>query len=1726
MSLNPSKDKSLFTFRAERIQPANAPGNDTGTGIGDQTEAASGEADAVFANSPSPRIRRHGVAFAKQDVSPVVLSDATGRGQAVIYGQSNKRLPMLADTRMPSVTPDTGRERPEGLPLQSPAQAALASSSSKSISSSRGPIVQDAPLDARTGRVLASVQSGDVPTKQSLPGQVSSTSLMRFSSSSSSPASPARASAMQDRERRRSHLQSWKSDSADHLIVPPTLKHGPSAGTKDSVTSDASGRTLTPLAEHPRGHLSFSLSEEDETMPTAELDTKSIKSRQTSKSTLQVPRVVVNSIPAHTALGEELFSRNTDAQRDEEEIKKASCYIEDALEGRYKHGKGNLLSQPPWKKKCFDVQTSFAWAGFIYITNCIFIGLLIVEPPSMCSTPLWVHGLLEIMCLMIICIDIGLKVAYMGKTGYLSKKWHKLSCILIFLYFADLVVFLSLQRPCTSIIRFARPLRPWLLLARNRRLRRVVDTTVRMALPLLRIFFAMAVFIGVFAWIGVHLYRDVYHDKYIPTETCQLETCTNGSNPMVNMSYLNSSRANASAAGEFRSHSLFAHTFDNPLNASLHLFVLLTSENYPYIMEPALNAHRGNFAYFIIYFVSCIQITALNLAVIVQFWIARLTSIGRAEKKKQRLGLAKAFMQLDPKGNGYITEDRWCKVVHHLRSDMDRLKAKFVFDLLDFEQKGCLDVLDFLNISELFNINIKQLDLEEIQTPIPYWKATLRSFLYAPLFKAGTRRFYLNNFLLTLVVIHSLLMSIFYRGMSTSLQDNLRIACTVITAIFVLEIIVKLVAGGEHRMVIAGNAALVVTATVSMAIYWAIGPVRNDKADLIWGLAVGLRAFGLSRNLQFILVYFARVSRVTFWQVAVTAGFLYTIADIGMQTLVRRDGMSGTTLGNVTGMSCAERLLVVPEDQRGFDREPYNCALGFDNIYCATQTVMLIMSTNDWHVLMFDAGEVVGQWVYAYYTATYVIIHFVFINLLVAIAIEMFLLAIKTKFFSTVESRLVETHVANFEVMAEGSHRVLNSVRKRSSSIVRGHVQPDSIHAETTPIHSSLDLDDYAEARQRTVVLQVSKKNNSLVEEFKSFVDSEDLDEDELNSIQALYNTMMKKKKDKTSIAQGCFDAVALQREKNLARARLERPDLLIYALASIRGRGDVVKASGCLVLEVDGHANVASFSCTVKGLTDYVTDSFIHTSDETTPMFILPEFQYDHERCIYSSHGVWKLKHIDRAMLLSERSIVTLCTQRYPQGECGGLIKVEEEITQWQEKKAELKAKCEQFSKISPILTMYAHRVEKRTLEDTLMNRQDATLAERGEVDTSYAGSSTARTEGDGQSSPSMTSLLTEWKTSTQSIAEETEDEEDASCIVLQAISTLDEPDTENPPLPPVAEASQEEMHKPSPEQMSQLRKIAAAAAAAATPRRKTISTSSSSHPKSTSFSVSFPGGARSKSFKFLRRQVHSETSVRERVKTAGNSSPLAQGTKGKSQARTRTASRFGIIENLVNIEHKRRLVSHGSLFVSQDVQNIERMASIRRKSNSTNARSEARRKWQRLAQLRGNKVGIAPTTQQQRIVNEEIQKPEDKGEVVPKPTLQRTTSVASKMIRNLSTSLHPKASTVSAASMRQQLRRNSITDRPMSAKKSMGTHSAILNPDPVEHAETKGTAKRPKTAGQARSKRDSLLKVEDQMTSVSDSQLHATEDSDTVCLLPKTKAAKHQANADQTVTDHESTV
>ena len=61
-------------------------------------------------------------------------------------------------------------------------------------------------------------------------------------------------------------------------------------------------------------------------------------------------------------------------------------------------------------------------------------------------------------------------------------------------------------------------------------------------------------------------------------------------------------------------------------------------------------------------------------------------------------------------GNTQIKEGAWNELILLLKKDFTKLQSQFMFDMLDWEQKGYLDVLDFLNITEALKLNYKLKD--------------------------------------------------------------------------------------------------------------------------------------------------------------------------------------------------------------------------------------------------------------------------------------------------------------------------------------------------------------------------------------------------------------------------------------------------------------------------------------------------------------------------------------------------------------------------------------------------------------------------------------------------------------------------------------------------------------------------------------------------------------------------------------------------------------------------------------------------------------------------------------------------------------------------------------------------------------------------------------------------------------------------------------------------------
>ena len=78
------------------------------------------------------------------------------------------------------------------------------------------------------------------------------------------------------------------------------------------------------------------------------------------------------------------------------------------------------------------------------------------------------------------------------------------------------------------------------------------------------------------------------------------------------------------------------------------------------------------------------------------------------------------IIPLQSSGQYKIEEKSWNLVILLLKKDYTRIQSQFMFNLLDWEEKGYLDVLDFLNITEAMQLNYNVLNLTDSFGNIKY----------------------------------------------------------------------------------------------------------------------------------------------------------------------------------------------------------------------------------------------------------------------------------------------------------------------------------------------------------------------------------------------------------------------------------------------------------------------------------------------------------------------------------------------------------------------------------------------------------------------------------------------------------------------------------------------------------------------------------------------------------------------------------------------------------------------------------------------------------------------------------------------------------------------------------------------------------------------------------------------------------------------------------------------
>mgnify|MGYP002851858833 FL=1 len=197
-------------------------------------------------------------------------------------------------------------------------------------------------------------------------------------------------------------------------------------------------------------------------------------------------------------------------------IRRAACWVEDAINGRFESGMALLLDEPRWKQVCFAWNVSEAWESFLLL-SCGALMLSTQWEPAKSVTlrdaaqamaaapegwPLLAGQAAVILCFW---IDVALKLAYMGWRKWWTKKWQRVYFATIVLLTVDVVAGAAAgQRPF-------RWLRPLLLLLRNREQRRIATALLHLLRVQLGAALAFATLLLVFVGaVCVHLYRPVY----------------------------------------------------------------------------------------------------------------------------------------------------------------------------------------------------------------------------------------------------------------------------------------------------------------------------------------------------------------------------------------------------------------------------------------------------------------------------------------------------------------------------------------------------------------------------------------------------------------------------------------------------------------------------------------------------------------------------------------------------------------------------------------------------------------------------------------------------------------------------------------------------------------------------------------------------------------------------------------------------------------------------------------------------------------------------------------------------------------------------------------------------------------------------------------------------------------------------------------------------------------
>uniref|UniRef100_A0A7S3GLY2 EF-hand domain-containing protein n=1 Tax=Palpitomonas bilix TaxID=652834 RepID=A0A7S3GLY2_9EUKA len=299
--------------------------------------------------------------------------------------------------------------------------------------------------------------------------------------------------------------------------------------------------------------------------------------------------------------------------------------------------------------------------------------LLAFAGPEWCCFQWHLIVAIELLINSVFLAYILLRLFHLGIREFVKKAWNVATVLLIVSSFVGLLVSISTtnRTPNTSltaatiaenpyIFNYTKIMCPLIVVAFSQKLRHALTVFFRTLPSIFNALFSLIILLLVFGLFGIMMFGE------LPPYTTSCEFCS----------------------------------FNTTTSSLLGLYVLITTENYPEIMNAA-------FAYSPVFSVFFFMVfLVIGLYFLLNVVIASFIDAYRTERKKQvlklrireRKSLLAAFQVLDSDNKGFISQETFSSLMKEVLPKAEPAIVNMLFELMDADGNNQIDVFEFFEM--------------------------------------------------------------------------------------------------------------------------------------------------------------------------------------------------------------------------------------------------------------------------------------------------------------------------------------------------------------------------------------------------------------------------------------------------------------------------------------------------------------------------------------------------------------------------------------------------------------------------------------------------------------------------------------------------------------------------------------------------------------------------------------------------------------------------------------------------------------------------------------------------------------------------------------------------------------------------------------------------------------------------------------------------------------------